>query len=806
MDFPAFFHLATGNLAPYPYQARMATGPWPELLDVPTGLGKTAAVVLAWLWRREVNGEALPRRLVYCLPMRVLVEQTARECRRWLDNAGLAGQVGLHVLMGGTRDDAWAECPEQPAILIGTQDMLLSRALMRGYGMSRYRWPVDFALLHNDALWVYDEVQLMGPGLPTAAQLEAFRRRPDWPLARPARSLWLSATLHPDWLATVDFAAAVPGLARAGLDADDRADSEVARRLGAAKRLQPAGIALTAVSLKSGEYARVLAEQALATHADGTLTLLVLNTVERAQQVLRALQRLRPAAELLLIHGRFRADDRRRHEARLDASPPPAAGRIVVATQCIEAGVNVSARILYTELAPWASLVQRCGRCNRHGERNDAADAAVYWLDLAEAALAAPYAPEALDDARARLANLTDAGPAALPPVDAERPLAPVLRRRDFTELFNTDPDLSGFDVDVSPYIRDADDADLLLFWRELPAGRSGPDPDGQPRPQADELCRAGIGAATAFLNRRREAAFFWDGLSGQWAPLRERRLYPGLTVLLAATAGGYDPALGFTADAKGPVPVPALDAAAQATAPDALDTDRLSFLRRWRGLAEHLADTEQAARTLCAALAEPLAEPVITAARWHDTGKAHAPFQDTLHHGLADDDPRRRQLLAKSGGAGGRHARAHLRHELGSLLYWLAAQGYADDPDSDLVGYLVLAHHGKVRTSLRALPGEQEPRPPLGPRFARGFHEGESLPAHAFTDGAPIPAVTVDLELMELGRGAHGPSWTARVQRLLAGHGPFRLAWLETLVRIADWRASRLADDAADTDAEAMP
>ncbi|HMW42635.1 MAG TPA: DEAD/DEAH box helicase, partial [Plasticicumulans sp.] len=197
MDFPTFFHTTTGH-TPYPYQQRLATGPWPELLDVPTGLGKTAAVVVAWLWRRVVNDEELPRRLVYCLPMRTLVEQTEGCCRNWLDKAGLAAQVDLHVLMGGRTGSDWVEQPERPAILIGTQDQLLSRALMRGYAMSRYRWPVDFALLHNDALWVYDEVQLMGPGLATGAQLEAFRRAPDWPTARPGRSLWLSATLHPD--------------------------------------------------------------------------------------------------------------------------------------------------------------------------------------------------------------------------------------------------------------------------------------------------------------------------------------------------------------------------------------------------------------------------------------------------------------------------------------------------------------------------------------------------------------------------------------------------------------------------------
>ncbi|MDZ4800391.1 MAG: DEAD/DEAH box helicase, partial [Bryobacteraceae bacterium] len=70
--------------------------PWPELLDVPTGMGKTAAVALAWLWKRgwreggrEAGPDAgTPRRLVYCLPMRVLVEQTERNACRWLENLG----------------------------------------------------------------------------------------------------------------------------------------------------------------------------------------------------------------------------------------------------------------------------------------------------------------------------------------------------------------------------------------------------------------------------------------------------------------------------------------------------------------------------------------------------------------------------------------------------------------------------------------------------------------------------------------------------------------------------------------------
>ena len=204
------WYSAALGVSPYPYQQRLADEPWPDVLEIPTGLGKTAAILLAWLHKRQRQDAHTPRRLVWCLPMRVLVEQTARLARQWtatLAGAGLLSRApAVHVLMGGDVARDWDLRTEDDAILIGTQDQLLSRALNRGYAMSRFRWPLDFALLHNDAFWVFDEVQLMGAGLPTSTQLEAFRQR--FGVALPCRSLWCSATLHPRWLASVDFAAA----------------------------------------------------------------------------------------------------------------------------------------------------------------------------------------------------------------------------------------------------------------------------------------------------------------------------------------------------------------------------------------------------------------------------------------------------------------------------------------------------------------------------------------------------------------------------------------------------------------------
>ena len=95
-DFDSFFHEATGN-SPYPYQRRLAESPLNScLVDIPTGLGKTAAAILAWLWQRRFEPHAdvrtsTPRRLVYCLPMRVVVEARVND-GRWLNRLKLPGK------------------------------------------------------------------------------------------------------------------------------------------------------------------------------------------------------------------------------------------------------------------------------------------------------------------------------------------------------------------------------------------------------------------------------------------------------------------------------------------------------------------------------------------------------------------------------------------------------------------------------------------------------------------------------------------------------------------------------------------
>lgn len=786
MNYDEFFRVATKLPQCFAYQRRLAEEPWPDILEVPTGLGKTAAVVLAWLYKRRVMKDpATPRRLIYCLPMRVLVEQTKESCETWLRNLSVAlGQsderMSVSVLMGGSNDvrkPTWAEFPECDQIIVGTQDLLLSRALMRGYGMSRYQWPMHFALLHNDALWAFDEVQLMGAGLATSAQLEAFRR--SFPLARDSRSLWLSATLNREWLGTVDMRPHLASLKSLEIGDGDRA--QAGARLRAVKSIAPLPVSLgKEASNKKGEdsYLRALSDAILQAHDARSQTLVIVNTVARAQRLLRLLRKRRNGRDLL-IHARFRAEERVRQVHRLHEES--SVDRIIVATQAIEAGVDISSKVLITELAPWASLVQRFGRCNRYGEHNEAEGACILWADIEDGADALPYGAEDLVNARRVLRTLTSASPQGLPKTSDARAISAVLRRKDLLDLFNTDPDLSGFDVDVSDYIRDSGAPGVQVFWRDF-------DDPNEPRmsgPERREICPISIGQSKSL---RKRGAWYWDGLQDEWRKL-DRDPRPGMTLLLRSADGGYDLELGFDEGARTPVSVIPIE---RTDTLPAFGEDSLSRQVSPIALPDHLGHVAACARNLCDVLMEKpdWTDAVVRAARWHDVGKAHKVFDETMH--ACERAPA--GLLAKSP-CSARHSRPFFRHELASMLAWLAQHN--GESGADLIAYLILAHHGKVRMSLRAMPGETANSDVR--RFARGVWDGDILPAFEF-DGEQTEETTLELSLMELGDGEQGPSWTARALRLLGEHGPFRLSWLETLVRLADWRASA-AEQACDGD-----
>ncbi|MEM3341599.1 MAG: CRISPR-associated helicase Cas3', partial [Thermoplasmata archaeon] len=578
MLFDDFFIKATG-CKPYQYQIGLATcKELPDIINIPTGAGKTAGIILAWVWRRCFNDETrdiTPRRLVYCLPLRTLVEQTRDVCKKWLDNLGILTEkhdattkdkIAVTVLMGGEDEDNWYLYPERNTIIIGTQDMLISGALNRGYGISRFKWPLYFGLLNTDCLWVMDEVQLMRNGLATSAQLQAFRQSNT--LFKETKTIWMSATIDKDWLKTIDFKKYAPSLQILSINFSKIKGSVLAKRLKA-KKSPP--VKMKAKFNEPEKIARDISK----IHKKGTMTLVVLNTVRRARDLYKALKKVyesKPVKkikkrkntgatdtsnpEIMLIHSHFRAEDRKKKMDLLKSADEiihkkkavipnddwqksvANEGIIVVSTQVVEAGIDISAKTLITELSPWSSLVQRFGRCNRYGEYKGAN---MWWIDIPikKSKNTLPYEETDLKNAKKNLEDKTikNYSPGKIcGSVSSNYTPTHVIRYADIKGLFSTEMDLAGGFTDVSNFVRDSGtDLNVYLFWRNF----KGVPSKEEAAPLREEICPVLISEFEEFLGDKK-VAWIWNYEKDDWEALNKKQIRPGMTLLLSQNMGGY--------------------------------------------------------------------------------------------------------------------------------------------------------------------------------------------------------------------------------------------------------------------------
>ncbi len=770
-NFKRFFKELTG-FTPFPFQEDFAVKPHlPCVLEAPTGSGKTATVVVGWLWKRFMKEEEVPRRLVYCLPMRVLVEQAYHSILQWVEKSGL--DINVHILMGGEDTREWDSQPDKPSILVGTQDMLLSRALNRGYGLSRFRFPVQFALINDDCLWVMDEIQLMGNGLGCSLQLQGLREK--LRTYHPTHTIWMSATLHPEWMDTPDYRIDIE---QHLFRVQGGKEAVLQKRLEASKILHK-------LDVPENQLTSHIKEN----HQEGTLTLVIMNTVKKAvklyQRLRKDLSKETHAPKILLLHSRYRPHERRQ---LLDSLNRPlsrdSAGLILIATQVVEAGMDISACTMYTEAAPWSSLVQRWGRLNRQGEFTSST---CWWLPV-KAKNNPPYSESETSHALQHLEKIDDVSPTAINNYlnnlsgSQRKALYPrnysfLVRKKDMMELFDTSTDLSGHDINVSLFIRDTDFHDVFVCWRTF--DKKPPPDEGQPA--KEELCPVPIDEFRRFVSSKKLHPFTWDHLMDDYISVSAYNINrPGAMYILPAEAGGYQPDTGWLSSSSKPVtPIETTVSSSF----DAMGKDHLSSVSRRMTIAEHNSQVEKKVSELLEYFTLPEEEKklLLEAARYHDWGKAHPKFQQKLqppyYHERNDWAKAERVQPVRHGEA--------FRHELASSLALL------EKKRPDLTVYLTAAHHGKIRLSIRSLPHENTSD---GKRkISRGVREGDKLPAVEVYPGIQEDTISLSLQPMMIGESSeYGASWIQRMIELRNKYGPFRLAFLEALLRIADWQASR--------------
>lgn len=230
-----------------------------------------------------------------------------------------------------------------------------------------------------------------------------------------------------------------------------------------------------------------------------------------------------------------------------------------------------------------------------------------------------------------------------------------------------------------------------------------------------------------------RRGAWYWDTLDDKWVELN-RAPRPGMTLLLKASGGCYDAEIGFDASSKNAVSAIPVTSARENAFPEDPESRQAIPVT----LIDHLGHIARQMAQLCSEIDETTYAPVLRrTALWHDVGKAHEVHRTRC--GLEEGDVSLAKFPNYNWRIKHESNRTIFRHELASMLAWLAQ--HEGEQDADLIAYIIAAHHGKVRMSLRAMPTE-EPAPE-GRRFARGVWEGDVLrleqvtSLHRFSGGA---------------------------------------------------------------------
>jgi len=907
--FKTQFKLLT-NYDPFPWQIELfenwfVKSKFPGSCNLPTGLGKTSVIAI-WLIALMNQPEKMPRRLVYVVNRRTVVDQTTDEVEKLRENLlklenrpEHVRQLSISTLRGQFADNhEWSADPSLPAVICGTVDMIGSRLLFSGYGIGFKTKPLHAGFLGQDVLLVHDEAHLE-PAFQTlvvAIEKEQERERErsnqmPWPnlcvmaLSATSRGNGTEGQKEKSFELTDDEKNPPDVIP----NPSTKPIHDVWRRLKAKK-----GVNFHPVEPEKGSVAKKIAALA-ADYKDKQSTVLIfVQTLEDIETVERELKKTKRPIVLLTGTMRGRERDQLVQQAVFKRFLKGAgAGETVylVCTSAGEVGIDISAEHMVCDLSPFERMAQRLGRVNRYGcgdakvdvvyprtfdEKDKLSPARQKTLAMLQRL---PQLPEQDDETNVRR---WDVSPNALGglrgrndlPYKIEEAFTPqpaILPATDILfdawALTTIRGKLPGRPP-VEPYLHGISEwqpPETQVAWREEVWELRREFTDEEDRKEFQEFAaelledyplkphellrdstfrkHSGIRDKLLKLAEKNGELPVWiqesDG-SVIATMLSKVADFPlaSRTVILPPEAGGLKIGDGSSAglfdesdyvpehrdlydvadmweDDKGPLrkriwkgddESPNMMLVREIKF-ETLEDENAEAEKVWRWfvrkpeaanersrraclLQPHLDEVKDFAFRIVRGLrlsndvAKAVANAIVLAASFHDLGKKRVPWQ----HSIGNDDPN--EVYAKSGLRDGRPSlrpREFLkdyRHEFGSVLDLQHARNGSQPPVEfaelsedmkDLVLHLVAAHHGRARPHF---PVDLNRDPPLNEAFDPTVNDRD--------------AATLAIET---------PRRFARLQRK---YGRWGLAYLESLVRAADYAASATLGKTVDASAKA--
>lgn len=330
------------DFEPYKYQiavSELLLNNHNVILSVPTGAGKTWASIMPFIIAQKSKNIHFPSKLIYTLPLRTLTNSIYKTIKPLVDASIQTGEYS---------EDEYLE----KDIVFATIDQVLSSFLCFPLPLSESLANINAGALIGSYI-IFDEFHLLDSKLSMATSLGMLKI-----LGSLSRFCIMTATLSNNFIQFIkdNFKCKVVTL---NDFPEDRA--KISSLIPSQDETVKKKIVVSDSTIN--------ADTIIKNHKNRTIV--ICNRVETVQKIFNDLEKqiknLNIKPQLICIHSRFFNVDRKEKEQKIIElfNKDSQANAILISTQVIEAGMDISCEVMHTEISPINSFLQRIGRCAR---------------------------------------------------------------------------------------------------------------------------------------------------------------------------------------------------------------------------------------------------------------------------------------------------------------------------------------------------------------------------------------------------------------------------------------------------------